>query len=129
MARTEGQLRNDQQEKTKALRLCRRALMPNASERRLARVRRLRGRGRLGLGFIAIELAHDVCANRPRRDLRRLGLLAFTVRLLVSRADEAAFDEDVRTLFDRGEDVLGEPWTEDRDAVPLDLRGPFVLDV
>src|SRR5258706_840281 len=117
------------EKKQKALRLCRRAFMPNASERRLARVRRLRGRGRLGLGFIAIELAHNVRANRPRRDLRRLRLLAFAVRLLVSRADQAALDEDVRTLLDRGEDVLGEPWTEDRDAVPLDLRDPFVFCV
>jgi len=87
--------------------------MPNASERRFVGVRWLRGRGRFGLGFIAVELSHDIRANRPQRDLRRLGLLALAVRLLVSRADEAAFDEDVRTLLDRGEDVLGEPWTED----------------
>ena len=100
--------------------------MPNASERRLARIRRLRGRGRLGLGFIAVELAHDVRANRPRRDLGRLRLLAFAVRLLVSRADEAALDEDVRALFDRGEDVLGEPWTEDISYVESDfLRRVF----
>ena len=103
--------------------------MPNASVRRLARIRRLRGRGRFGLGFIAVELAHDIGANRPQRDLRRLGFLALAVRLLVSRAYKAAFDEDVRTLLDCGEDVLGEPGAEDRDAMPLGLRGPFVLGV
>lgn len=34
-------------------------------------------------------------ANRPRSDLRGLGLFAFTIRLLVGRADQAAFDEHV----------------------------------
>jgi hypothetical protein len=46
--------------------------------------------------FAAIEPADGVGANRPRSDLRGLGLLALAVRLLVGRADEAAFDEDVR---------------------------------
>ena len=35
----------------------------------------------------------------------------------------------MRTLLDSGEDVLGEPGAEDRDAMPLGLRGPFVLGV
>src|SRR5579859_6714604 len=113
----------------KALRLCRRAFLPTASERRFGGVQWLRGRGSFGLGFIAVELSHDIRANRPRSNLRRLRRFAFAVRLLVSRADEAALDEDVRTLLDRGEDVLGQPWTEDRDAMPLDFRDPFVFGI
>ena len=53
----------DREKIKKALRLCRRAFMPNASERRLVGVRWLRGRGSFGLGFIAVELSHDIRAN------------------------------------------------------------------
>jgi hypothetical protein len=67
------------------------------------------------LGSAAIELAHGFSANRPRRDLRSRGLLAFGP--LVGRADEAAFDEDMAA------------WAEDRDAMPLGLADPFVFGV
>src|SRR5258708_15414819 len=87
------------------------------------------GTGSLHLRFrlAAVELAHDVCANRPRCDLRGRGLLAFAVWALVSAADERAFDEDVRALLDRRRDVFGKSRTEDADAVPLGFRRPFGL--
>ncbi len=49
--------------------------------------------------FTAIEPAHDISADGPRRNLRGLRLLAFAVRLFVGRADEAALDEDVSFLM------------------------------
>jgi hypothetical protein len=67
--------------------------------------------------------------NRPRRDLRGLGLLAFAIRLLVSRADEAAFDEHVSTFLDVVENGLSQPRAKYRDAMPLDFRDPFVFCV
>src|SRR6266581_1535712 len=63
-------------------------------------------------GFPAIELAHDIGANRPRSDLCGLGLPAFAVCALVSRANEAALDEHVRAFLDRSCDVFGEPRAE-----------------
>jgi hypothetical protein len=45
------------------------------------------GSGGFRFGFAAIELTHDIGANRPRRDLRGLGLLAFAIGLLIGRAD------------------------------------------
>jgi hypothetical protein len=35
----------------------------------------------------------------------------------------------MRPFLDRREHIFGEPWTEDRDAVPLGLRGPFVIGI
>jgi hypothetical protein len=72
---------------------------------RIGRVERLTrscgtGSESFRFGFAAIELAHDIGANRPRRDLRGLGLLAFAIRLLVGRADEAAFDEHMSAFLD-----------------------------
>ena len=90
--------------------------------------RSIRGRGdRLRLGFAAIELAHDVSANGPRRDLGRRRLLALAVRALIRAADEFALDEDVRAFLDRRCDVICQPRTKDADAMPLGLKGPFVL--
>ena len=83
----------------------------------------------LRFGFAAVELSHYVGANRPRRDLRAFRLLCFAVGDFEGRADEAAFDEDVRALLDRSQDVLGETRTEDADAVPLGFRGPLVVGV
>src|SRR6266699_626234 len=80
-------------------------------------------------GFAAIELADDIGANRPRSDLRGLGLLAFAIRLLVGRADEAAFDEDVSAFPDAVENGLGQARAKYRDAMPLDFRDPFVFGV
>src|SRR5438552_12857466 len=70
--------------------------------RRVERFTRSSGTGSdsFRFGFAAIELAHNIGANRPRSDLRGLGLLAFAVRLLVGRADEAAFDEDMSAFLD-----------------------------
>jgi hypothetical protein len=51
------------------------------------------GSGRLRLRLVAIELAYDISANRPRRNLRGFRVLALAVGLLVDRADERAFDE------------------------------------
>src|SRR5260370_972228 len=64
------------------------------------------------LGFGAIELAHDVSADGPRRDLGRRGLLALAVRALVGATDEFAFDEDVRSPLDRRRDIFGQPRAE-----------------
>src|SRR6266704_7038078 len=58
-------------------------------------------------GFAAIELAHDIGANAPERLLVGLGFLAFAVSAFVRRANEAAFDEHVRTFLDRCRDVFG----------------------
>ena len=93
-------------------------------------VRGLRsGSDRFRFGFAAVELSDDIGANRPRRDLRGCGFLAFAVGLLVGRADQAALDQDVRALLDGLEDVFGESRAEDADTVPLGLRGPLVLRV
>src|SRR6266436_5407832 len=83
------------------------------------------GRWCLGLGLAAVELAHDIGADRPRGDLRGLGLLALAVRLLVGGTDEAAFDEDMGALLDGVTNVFGETWSKHRDAVPLGLRDPL----
>ncbi len=58
-----------------------------------------------------------------------LGFLAFAVSAFVRRADEAALDEHVRAFLNRRRDVFGEPRAEDANAVPLGLRGPFVVSV
>jgi len=47
------------------------------------------GSGRLRLLLVANELAYDIGANRPRRNLRGFRLLAFALRPLVGRADES----------------------------------------
>jgi hypothetical protein len=88
-----------------------------------------RSEGSFRLGLAAVELAYGISANRPRRNLRGCGLLAFAIGALVRRTYETAFDEDVRAFLDRRENILGEPRTEDRDAAPLGLRGPFVIGV
>jgi hypothetical protein len=62
------------------------------SERRFVGLRRSRSCGSIGFRLTAIELAHDIGANRPRGDLGGLRLLALPVRLLVNRADERAFE-------------------------------------
>src|SRR5260370_13136645 len=80
-------------------------------------------------GFAAVELADDIGANAPERLLVGLGFLAFAVGAFVSRADEAALDEDVRTFLDCRRDIFGEPRTEHADAMPLGLRRPFVVGV
>lgn len=49
--------------------------------------------------------------------------------MLVHRADEAALDQNVRALAEVVEDVLRKTRPEDRDAVPLGLRDPFVFSV
>src|ERR1700735_2197364 len=85
------------------------------------------GSGRFRLGFAAVEPAYGVSPNGPRGDLRGLRFLAFTVRALVSRADQAAFDKDVRPLLNCLCDIFRESRPEDADAMPLGLRGPLVL--
>src|SRR5260370_24220941 len=80
-------------------------------------------------GFAAVELADDIGANAPERLLVGLGFLAFAVGAFVSRADEAALDEHVRTFLDCRRDVFGKPWAEHANAMPLGLRGPFVVRV
>ena len=90
------------------------------------------GRGRsdhLRLGFAAVELAHDVRADAPRRDLGRRRLLALAVRALVGAADELALDEDVSAFLDGVENRIGQARAENRDAMPLDFRDPFVFSV
>src|SRR5271165_2619856 len=89
------------------------------------------GTGSIHFGFrlAAIEFAHDIRTNRPRCNLHGFRLPAFAVRLLVGRADEAAFNEDVSALLDDCSDMLCESRTEHTDAVPLGFRGPFVLRV
>jgi hypothetical protein len=81
------------------------------------------------LGFAAVELAHNIGANRPRRELRSLGLLALAIRLFVGRAHETAFDEDVSAFLDAVENVLGQAREKYRNALPLDFRDPFVFCV
>src|SRR6266851_3370588 len=75
----------------------------------------------------AIELADDIGANTPERLLVGLGFLAFAVSAFVRGADETALDEHVRAFLNRRRDVFGEPRTEHADAMPLGLRGPFVV--
>jgi hypothetical protein len=65
------------------------------SERSLGGLRRRRAGRRFRLLIVAIELAHHISANRPRRNFRGLRLLAFAVGLVVCRADERAFSEQV----------------------------------
>ena len=48
------------------------------------------------LGLAAIELAHDIGANAPKRLLVSLGFLAFAFCTFVRGADEATLDEHVR---------------------------------
>jgi hypothetical protein len=74
--------------------------------------------GSFRLGLAAVELAYGISANRPRRNLRGRGLLAFAIGALIGRTDETAFDEDMRPFLDRREHIFGEPRTED-DAMPL----------
>src|SRR5580704_233842 len=76
----------------------------------------------------AIEPAHGVGANGPRSDLGRRDFFAFA-RTLVDRADQAAFDQNVRALADVVEHVLRKTRAEDRNPVPLGLRDPFVFSV
>jgi hypothetical protein len=79
------------------------------SERRFVGLRRSRSCGSIGFRLTAIELAHDIGANRPRGDLGGLRLLALPVRLLVNRADERAFDEHVSAFLDVSENGLSQP--------------------
>src|ERR1043166_5631734 len=79
--------------------------------------------------FAAIEPAYDIGTDGPRRNLRGLRLLAFAVRLFVGRADERAFDEDVRALLDIRSDTLCQEWPEHNDTMPLRFRAPFVVCV
>ena len=88
--------------------------MSNTSERSFVGPRRLSGSGRVGLWFTAIEPAHDIGADGPRRNLRGLRLLAFAARLFVGRADERAFDEYVSALLDSRGDTLCQKWPEQR---------------
>jgi len=93
-------------------------------------LRNRQGRGdRLRLRFAAIEPAHDVSTDAPRRDLGRRRLLALAVRALVGVADEFALDEDVSAFFDAVENGLGQARAENRDAMPLDFRDSFVFCV
>jgi hypothetical protein len=64
--------------------------------------------GACGSGSPRSSLRYNIRANRPRSDLRGLGLLAFAVRLLVGRADEAAFDEDMSAFLDVRENSLSQ---------------------
>ncbi len=80
-------------------------------------------------GFAAVELADYVGANAPERLLVGLRFLAFAVCALVSRADEAALDEDVSAFLDVSENSVGQPRAKNRDAMPLDFRDPFVFGV
>ena len=72
---------------------------------------------------------HNIGANRPRGDLRGLGPLPCAVRLLVGRADEAVFDEDMSAFLDVIQNGIGPPRAKNRDAMPLDFRDPFVFCV
>src|SRR6202035_2839807 len=87
------------------------------------------GGRRFRLWLAAIEFSHNIGANRPRRNLCGRRLLALAVGPLVGRADEAAFDEDVRAFLDRRQNVFGKSWAEDADAMPFGLRRPFVFAV
>ena len=95
--------------------------------RPFGRLHRSGGSSRFRLGFGAIELAHDVGADGPRSDLGRRRLLALAVRPLVGRANEFAFDEDMRAFLDRGGHMLGQPRTKYHNPMPLGLEGPFAL--
>lgn len=68
----------------------------------------LRSSGRWGLRvrFPAIEPAHGVSSNRPRRDLRRFVFLALAILRQVDGAGQASFDEHVRSFLDRRRDTL-----------------------
>jgi len=85
--------------------------------RRFLRVVRFRAVRAGGLNsrfwLAAVELTHDIGANRPRRDLRGLRLLALAVRGFVRRADEAAFDEDMGAFLNVRENNLRE-WSKSR---------------
>ena len=87
------------------------------------------GSGGFRFGFAAVEFAHNIGANRPRSDLRGLGLLAFAICLLVGRADEGAFDEHMGAFLDVSENGLSQARAKYRDAMPLDFRDPFVFCV
>src|SRR5579859_3187203 len=85
------------------------------------------GSSRFRLGFAAVEFAHDVGADGPRSDLGRRRFLTLAVRPLVGRADEFAFDEDMRAFLDCRGHMLGQPRTKYDHPMPLGLEGPFVL--
>jgi hypothetical protein len=87
------------------------------------------GSGRLRLRLVAIELAYDISANRPRRNLRGFRLLAFAAGLLVDRADERAFDEHLSTFLDRASHMICQAWPEQHYPMPLGFRAPFVICV
>jgi hypothetical protein len=61
--------------------------------------------GSFRFGLAAVELAYGISANRPRRNLRGRGHLAFAFAIaiaigaLIRRTDETAFDEDVPFLI------------------------------
>src|SRR6202022_3880142 len=82
-----------------------------------------------GFQLAAIEFAHDIGPNRPRRDLGGCGLIALGVRTLVGAAHELAFDEHGSAFLDGCGNSLGELRTEHTDAVPFGFRGPLVLGV
>jgi len=105
--------------KTEKARFCAGAESCSKSERSLVG-RRWRPAGRrFRFLLVAIELAHDISANRPRRDLRGLRLLAFAIRLFVGRTDEAALDEYVRAFLDAVENVLGYPAASSSKMIPF----------
>ena len=61
-------------------------------------------------GCAAIELAHNISANRPRGGLGSLAFLDLTVRQYVGRTDKTAFDQHVRAFLE----------TQMRNGVDLD---------
>ena len=79
------------------------------------------GGHRFGIWFAAVELADDIRPYGPGCDFRALRLLALAVGNLVSRTDQTSFDKHMRAFLDGGQDMFGEPWPENRDAVPFDL--------
>ena len=110
-------------------RLCAGAESGLQSERSVVGLRRwLAGRS-LQFLLAAIELAHDIGANGPRRDLRGLGLLAFAVGLLVARANEGALDENVSAPFNSRSNALCQERPEHNDPMPLSFRTPLIIDV
>src|SRR5260370_21241761 len=80
-------------------------------------------------GFAAVEFPDDIGANAPESLLVGLLFLAFAVSAFVSRADQAALAEDMRSFLDRRRHVFGEPRPEHADAMPLRFRRPFVVGV
>lgn len=72
----------------------------------------------MGLLFIAIEPAHGIRTNGPRRNLRGLELLAFAVGLL---------DEHMSTFLDRASRVVCQAWPE--HPMPFCFGTPLIIGV